>query len=507
MKIIFFLLLLSLQSFAFSQIEIHNVTSIKGASFHPGIKDKNNITYIGLTMSSSINDSVIIENKFVTKSKGRIDPNNTTTRAYAYALIALDSNNKLTTVHQIYGNANVFGSGLFLASDYCIYFTIRTLDTVYINEKPIFNSNPKGYAIILKYNPLKDTMIVIKEIFVTELYSYVSVGEFKEFNGKLYYTLEFQGTYELNGHKFISGLGQADMNLLILQIDRNNYEIIKWYLFEGDDNKSIIDFIFDQEENLHVIGNFWGSRIISNVDTIKNSVSRAYDGFYFKIDSNKNVIAKKKIGGPNDQFPEQIYINTEGRVDILGSYNAPFIEVDGVKLINTSNSYNIFSLSLDSQSNILSLNQLNKETFIFPSSFSLYSETKDTYLSAGYFYDNLYIGKNRYLKSPNDKYDAFILLMDVNCGPIEGYQISGINGESASIINNGSGLFTIWGYSGSDTTYFVNFDQKYKTGLGQFFMDVRFKSSTGVEEIEKGLKNIEIYPNPSNDFVTIKSFD
>lgn len=97
--------------------------------------------------------------------------------------------------------------------------------------------------------------------------------------------------------------------------------------------------------------------------------------------------------------------------------------------------------------------------------------------------------------------------MDANCGPIDGYQISGVEGESASIINNGNGLYTIWGNSESDTTYFVNFDQKYRAGLGQFFMDIRFKSSTRVEELEEGLKNIEIYPNPSNDFVTIKSFD
>jgi len=92
----------------------------------------------------------------------------------------------------------VFSSDLFLASDLCIYFSIYTLDTFYINEKPIFNPYSDGYAIILKYNPLKDTIIIIKEIFVTEAYSYVSVGEFKEFDGRLFCTLEFQGTYELN---------------------------------------------------------------------------------------------------------------------------------------------------------------------------------------------------------------------------------------------------------------------------------------------------------------------
>jgi hypothetical protein len=120
-------------------------------------------------MSPGVNDSVLVENKYVTKSKGKIDPNNTNSRASAFA------------------------------SDSCIYFSIYTLDTFYINEKPIFNPYSDGYAIILKYNPLKDTIIIIKEIFVTEAYSYVSVGEFKEFDGRLFCTLEFQGTYELNG--------------------------------------------------------------------------------------------------------------------------------------------------------------------------------------------------------------------------------------------------------------------------------------------------------------------
>lgn len=507
LKILFIIFFTLLNSIVFSQIEVLKTVSISGASFYPGIKDKNKNTYIGLFTSPSISDSVFIDKKFVAVSKGKIDEHNNLSRSQALVIISLDSNYTLSSIHQIYGNKDVNGSKLFLASDSCIYFSIHTFDTVYINEKPIFNSNPQGYTIILKYNPSKDTMIVVKEIFVTGEYNRIGLSEFKEFNGNFYCSFGFQGSYEINGQKFVSGLGLSDYNLFILQIDKNTFEFNKWYYFEGDDEKNINDFLFDQNGILHLTGSFWGSSIISNGDTIRNTTSRSYDGFYFKIDTNKNVIAKKRIGGSNDQFPKQIYLTNEGRVNILGYYNAPYVEVDGVKVINISNSYNIFSLSLDSKSNILSLNQLNKETFIFPYSFSLYSDRKDAFLTSGYFYDNLYIGNGRNLKNPNDKADAFILLMDINCGPMDGYQISGIDYESARIINNGNEIYTIWAHSGSDTTYFVNFDLKYKTGLGQFFMDVRFKFSTGVEEIEKGLKDIEIYPNPSNDFVTIKSFD
>lgn len=505
LKIIFSIFFLKLYSIAFSQIEILKTVSISGASFKPGIKDKYNNTYVGLTLSPSVNDSLLIENKFVTKSKGKIDPSNTSRRASAFVLIGLDSNYNLTTVHQIYGNADVFSSDLFLASDTCIYFSIVLYDTVFINERPIFDQSKKGTLFLLKYNIQKDTLSIIKKITGTD--DIVGFEFFKEFNNHLYFSFYFSGTLKLEGLEFVAGLGQADLNLLILDLNWNTYNIEKWYYFEGDDQKVIRDYSIDHMGDLHVIGEFWGSIIISNRDTIRNTNGRSYDGFYFRIDSNKNVIAKKRIGGPNDQFPKQIYLNNDGRVDILGSYNAPFVDVDGVKVINTSNSYNIFTLSLDSQSKILSLNQLNKETFIIPNNFSLFSEEKNTYFSAGYFYDKLYIGNNQYLKNPNGNYDAFILLMDANCGPMDGYQISGMEGESASIINNGNGLYTIWGDSESDTTYFVNFDQKFKTGLGHFFMDVRFKSSTGVEEIEKGLKNIEIYPNPSIDFVTIKTFD
>ena len=200
-------------------------------------------------------------------------------------------------------------------------------------------------------------------------------------------------------------------------------------------------------------------------------------------------------------------ILTQDGVNILGYYNADFIEVDGVKLLNTSNSYNVFfSLSMDSDSRLLSLTQLDQKTFILPYNFGAIFSVRLKLFISGYFFGELNVGNGRILKNPNDKYDAFILLMDANCGPIDGYQISGVEGESASIINNGNGLYTIWGNSESDTTYFVNFDQKYRAGLGQFLW-ISGLNLLRVEELEEGLKNIEIYPNPSNDFVTIKSFD
>ena len=55
-------------------------------------KTGNYNTYIGLTMSPGVNNSALVENKYVTKSKGKIDPNNTNSRASAFALIGLDSN-------------------------------------------------------------------------------------------------------------------------------------------------------------------------------------------------------------------------------------------------------------------------------------------------------------------------------------------------------------------------------------------------------------------------------
>jgi len=63
------------------------------------------------------------------------------------------------------------------------------------------------------------------------------------------------------------------------------------------------------------------------------------------------------------------------------------------------------------------------------------------------------------------------------------------------------------GYSGSDTTYFVNFDQKYKTGLGRFILDVRIRSSTSTKQVENKLLNIEICTNHSHDRITIRSVD
>ncbi len=506
LKIVLCLFFIIFYSFVFSQIEILKTISISGASYNSGLKDKNNNTYIGLIFSSGVNDSVLIENNFVTKSKGKIDPNNPTSRAYAFALIALDSNYNLTTFHQIYGNANVFSSNLFLASDSCIYFSISTLDTVYINEEPIFNSNPKGYNIILKYNTIKDTLTIIKKIFV-DINSNTVVDKFKEFNGNLYFTLQSQGVLEISGQLFTSGFGQADMNLFILQLDRNNYDIIKWYLIEGDDQKVIRDYNFDQIGNLHVIGEFWGARIISNIDTITNTKGRSYDGFYFKIDSNKNVTIKKRIGGPSKQFPRKLRINKNETIDIFGYYNDNYIEVDQERLYNSSNGENIFSLKLDKYGNVLFLNQLNNSSPVIAFDFTSYNVNKDLYLASGIFINHLNIGSNQYLKTPNDKADAFILLMNENCEPIDGFQISGTDYESCTLVNNGNNLYTIWAYSGSDTTYFVNFDQKYRTGLGQFFMDIKIKSSTGILEIEKSLQNIEIYPNPISDIITIRSLD
>ena len=501
LKIIFSIFFLILYSIAFSQIEILKTVPISGASFYPGIKDNKKNTYIGLFASRAINDSVYVDNKFVVKSKGKIHP--IYGKSSAYIFLTLDSNYNASKVHQIYGIRDVNGSRLLLASDSCIYFSILAYDSVYINEELIFHGTNRGYFVLLKYNIKRDTLSIIKEI--QSEYG-LGDGNFKEFNNKLYYSFYFQGKIQIDGLEFTAGLGQADRNLLILNLNRLDYKVEKSYYFEGDDEKTIQDFLFDQNGILYIIGSFWGSSIISNGDTIRNTQTRSYDGFYFKIDSNKNVLANKRIGGPDWQFPDQLFLTQDG-VNILGYYNADFIEVDGVKLLNTSNSYNVFSLSMDSDSRLLSLTQLDQKTFILPYNFAQYSQSDLSYLLAGYFFGELNVGNGRILKNPNDKYDAFILLMDANCGPIDGYQISGVEGESASIINNGNGLYTIWGNSESDTTYFVNFDQKYRAGVGQFFMDIRFKSSTRVEELEEGLKNIEIYPNPSNDFVTIKSFD
>ena len=79
-----------------------------------------------------------------------------------------------------------------------------------------------------------------------------------------YYSFYFQGKIQIDGLEFTAGLGQADRNLLILNLNRLDYKVEKSYYFEGDDEKTIQDFLFDQNGILHIIGTFWGSSIISN---------------------------------------------------------------------------------------------------------------------------------------------------------------------------------------------------------------------------------------------------
>ena len=148
-KIIYFLFVVA-QFSAYSQIEISKVTTIRGANFYSGLKDNVNNTYISLRIFPSLKDSFFIDNNFISLSTGKIDTiNNRGERGVV--IVKIDSSYQDIKYHQFYGKGpDVDVSELFLASDNCIYFTIRSYDTVNIEKIPYYYKSKHGFTLLMK---------------------------------------------------------------------------------------------------------------------------------------------------------------------------------------------------------------------------------------------------------------------------------------------------------------------------------------------------------------------
>ena len=354
----------------------------------------------------------------------------------------------------------------------------------------------------MKYNINSDSINIIKTI-IGGTYSF-----FKEFNGKLYYAQKFYDSLIIDKLTFATSNTASDWDNILFCLDIKSYSIQKYYHFTGNDEESIHDFFVDRDNSLYVIGSFYGSSIIFNSALLKNSSSRSYDGFFFKIDSSNNVLVKKGIQGPYHQFPRTLDIGSNGQIYIYGNYNAQYIQVDQEKLFNNTKSYNIFSLHLDPSGSVQSLNQYNTSEYISAQSFIQHPTNKDLIFATGDYNDTLYVGNNNYLYTPNDNSDGVLLLMDKNCHPVDGFAISSNEIDAIQAITyNGLDNYTLWCYSreGSDTTKLINFDKKYLIKPGYFFMDVKIKKTVNTNEIPKNVYQFEVFPNPCIDYFTIKS--
>lgn len=451
----------------------------------------------------SRNDSIFFQSSTL-YSKGY---SNSITGNFQTAFIcSFDSNFNLKKFHKFYCRSDLVISDPFIAKEGIIYFTLGTYtDSIYFDNK-MYLLNSKESNLFVRYDPASDSLTLQKYFKNAMPYNTI----IKQFADNLYISQMFQGNFNVDSINYTTSGSSSDWDNIILILDLKTNKFIKDILIKGDDTEEITDIYIKSESEIFVTGEFWGSYVIINNDTIFNSKSRAYDGFLFKINiESNNIEFKKRFGGNKHELPKLITFNTNNNLIVYGQFIDSFLMIDNFVILNTSTGKNIFSAEFNQNGDLLRLYQFNNENDVYISNKTVVN-IENKLIVGGSFRNKLEIKPNEIYYSLNKNVDGFLAIGNFDCTFDLGNQITGngddvVNYLSYDVDNN---LLSLTGTTTGESIKFLDKNINYTKKIdNSFIFIVKINNiKTGIMDVNQSLnvdKWIEFYPNPVDNYLNI----
>lgn len=317
-----------------------------------------------------------------------------------------------------------------------------------------------------------------------------------DLDNNIYLTGYFEDSLLLEDTVLIAPL---DQNFFILKFDPDgNLAWGKSYGTFGTIRGNCLEV--DIDGDIVVGGHFQGAVDFDGFMLQSNNID--FDIFVVKFNQQGTAIWAKEALGIYDDICSSIAIDSQNNVYLSGNFIGEMSLGDGIQISTPGFKENLFLLKYESTGSPLWARGLDSQQFN-DYSFSLDIEVCDNYVGmTGYFEEELKIDEYA-IFAQSDGFNGFVATFKKEDGTANWLQLIGGSDYliSSQIVINETQQLSVGGYF-LEEAYFDD-NTLVSNGFNDVFVSKLKEISTSNQETELKDLNIEIYPNPSGDFINI----
>jgi hypothetical protein len=374
-----------------------------------------------------------------------------------------------------------------------------------------FNSNGNEDLYILKVNSSTTSVKWARHIGGAEIEypSCIHAGP----TGNIFITGSFNGTVDFDPNAGVVNLtAVGGYNGFVSKLDSLGNIIWAKQLGNSSTVGNINSVCEDGSGNVYITGTMSASIDLNPGSGVNNFNTNGFeDAFVVKLDANGNYVWAKTFGSTLTDYGLSIVATPDGNIAITGTYSATvdFNPGPGVNNLVSAGNYDIYVLKLDANGNFIDVSSHGATGNDF-SSFISTDANSDLYVAGNLFSAaNFNINNTTVVVDPGSSRDAFALKLDL-CDIPTNVTLSGstlsanATGVSYQWVNCSNGIVPIAGATNSTFTPSTNGNYAVQLSNGICNSISPCVSVNVVSLEENNLNSLRVYPNPSNEKVSIE---
>lgn len=270
-----------------------------------------------------------------------------------------------------------------------------------------------------------------------------------------------------------------------------------------EDNEGCgISIAVDSNDYLYITGSFDSGDIFFGSYALHNAFPGYSDIFIAKYDNNGNVIWAQRHGGILDDYSHGIDVDFNGDIYITGHFSSSEITFENIYLDNYG-AFDYFVVKYNPSGNVLWANNFNMVNTAITSFGIKVDGNGNSYIAGRFQNPTLTFGTTTLFNFDNGgTNDIFILKYNLSGNLLWALSVKGTyNDFVTSISLDGSNNPVITGYFYGPIIIFGT-DTLTNIGSGPIFT-AKLDHTVGIEEFSTIAYNVDIYPNPTIDKITI----
>lgn len=158
----------------------------------------------------------------------------------------------------------------------------------------------------------------------------------------------------------------------------------------------------DSSGNSYIVGIYYDTIIFGKDTLVTTNINKGGNVFLVKLDKSGNVIWAHSEGGNSSCYPNALYSDELGNLAITGAFYDTLLW-DGYT-VNSYADQDIFTVKLNSQGNVLWLNEAGG--YSYEAGQDVYMDSSGNAFVTGVFYDSAYFGSTNYTGAGEE--DVFV---------------------------------------------------------------------------------------------------
>lgn len=322
-----------------------------------------------------------------------------------------------------------------------------------------------------------------------------------DISGNLYITGFFESPAITFGTTTLTKAGISNTrDIFIVKYDAGGN--VLWAKGEGTiSSEGSYSIATDLNNNVFVTGYFSGNTITFGTTTLTNINAGFEDVFIVKYDAGGNVLWAKREGGTSEDEGYCIVTDGIGNVFIAGYFYSPNITFGTTTLFNAGYA-DIFIVKYDAAGNVIWARGAGGNDDDLGYSIST-DPSGNVFMTGLFLSPSINFGTSNLVNTSASYADAFIVKYDASGNAPWAIRVGSAHWEQGNgVATDVNGNVFISGFFSSDS---INFGTTILTNAGSWNIFIaKLDGTTGIENAEN-TNGFSIYPNPTNDKLTISN--